>query len=202
LNMSQSLEVLYRLKNKVDKNDNQNCNEKVSYLLDEYLKKYTNIERRYNKLTISDFLKSFYFSYSINPEITKKHCKNDLLNKLQKNNHKGFQIGPLFQAVRRISETTNGKYDTELLTFLNNNSDNFIITIQNEDILKSLSGLFELHKSKFKIYADELLFKSRKSIIQKSNQRRNDKIFKDKIIPDLEKIGFDKAKVIIKELKK
>ncbi|MDI6051360.1 hypothetical protein QLS31_16160 [Flavobacterium sp. XS2P24] len=49
LNMSQSLEVLYRLKNKVDKNDKLNCNEKVSYLLNEYLKKYTNIERRYNK---------------------------------------------------------------------------------------------------------------------------------------------------------
>lgn len=202
LNMSQSLEVLYRLKNKVDKNDEQNCNEKVTYLLDEYLKKYTNIERRYNKLTISDFLKSFYFSYLINPEITEKHCKTDLLNKLQKNNHKGFQIGPLFQSVRRISETTNGKYDTELQTFLNNNSDNFILTIQNEDVLKSLSGLFELHKSKFRIYADELLFKCRKSIILKSNQRRNDRIFKDKIIPDLEKIGFDKAKVILKELKK
>lgn len=202
LNMSQSLEVLYRLKNKVDKNDKQNCNEKVSYLLDEYLKKYTNIERRYNKLTISDFLKSFYFSYSINPEITEKHCKNDLLNKLQINNHKGFQIGPLFQAIRRISEITNGKYDTELLTFLKNNNDNFIITIQNEDLLKSLSGLFELHKSKFKIYADELLFNCRKSIILKSNQRKNDKIFKEKIIPDLEKIGFDKAKVILKELKK
>lgn len=202
LNMSQSLEVLYRLKNKVDKNDKQNCNEKVSYLLDEYLKKYTIIERRYNKLTISDFLKSFYFSYSINPEITEKHCKTDLLNKLQKNNHKGFQIGPLFQAIRRISETTNGKYDTELLTFLNNNNDNFIITIQNEDVLKSLSGLFELYKSKFKIYADELLFNCRKSIILKSNQRRSDKIFKDKIIPDLEKIGFDKAKVILKELRK
>ena len=202
LNMSQSLEVLYRLKNKVDKNDKLNCNEKVSYLLDEYLKKYTNIERRYNKLTISDFLKSYYFSYSINPEITEKHCKTDLLNKLQKNNHKGFQIGPLFQNVRRISEITNGKYDKELLTFLNNNSDNFIITIQNEDVLKSLSGLFELHKSTFNIYADELLFKCRKSIILKSNQRRNDKIFKDKIIPDLEKIGFDKAKVILKELRK
>jgi hypothetical protein len=202
LNMSQSLEVLYRLKNKVDKNDKLNCNEKVSYLLDEYLKKYTNIERRYNKLTISDFLKSYYFSYSINSEITEKHCKTDLLNKLKKNNHKGFQIGPLFQNVRRISEITKGKYDKELLTFLNNNNDNFIITIQNEDVLKSLSGLFELHKSTFNIYADELLYKCRKSIILKSNQRRNDKIFKDKIIPDLEKIGFDKAKVILKELRK
>lgn len=201
LNMSQSLEVLYRLKNKVDKNGNQNCNEKVNYLLDEYLKKYTNIERRYNKLTISDLLKSFYFSYLINPEITEKHCKTDLLNKLQKNNHKGFQIGPLFQSVRRISEITNGKYDTELQAFLNNNSENFIITIQNEDVLKSLSGLFELHKSKFKIYADELLFNCRKSIILKSNQRKNDKIFKDKIIPDLEKIGFNKAKAILKQLR-
>ena len=202
LNMSQSLEVLYRLKNKVDKNDKQNCNEKVSYLLDEYLKKYTNVERRYNKLTISDFLKSFYFSYSINPEITEKYCKTDLLNKLQKNNHKGFQIGPLFQYIRHISNSTKGKYDKELLTFLNINSDNFIITIQNEDISKSLSGLFELHLSNFKIFADELLFNCRKSIILKSNQRRNDKIFKDKIIPDLEKIGFDKGKVILKELRK
>lgn len=202
LNMSQSLEVLYRLKNKVYKNEKQNCNQKVSYLLDEYLKKYTNIERRYNKLTISDFLKSYHFSYLINPEITEKYCKTDFLTKLQKSTHKGFQIGPLFQYIRRISNSTNGKYDKELLTFLNNNSDNFILTIQNEDISKSLSGLFELHLSNFKVFADELLFNCRKTIILKSNQRKNDKIFKDKIIPDLEKIGFDKGKVILKELRK
>ncbi|WP_139259899.1 hypothetical protein [Flavobacterium xinjiangense] len=202
INLCQSLEILNRLKNKVYKNHEQNCNEKASYLLNEYLKRYTKIERRYNKLTISDFLKSFYFGYSINSELIEKYCKTDLLSKLQKNNHKGFEIGPLFQVIRRISESTKGKYDKELQTFLKINNDNFVITIQNEDINKSLSGLFELHKSVFKIYADELLFNCRKSIILKANQRRNDKIFKDKIIPDLEKIGFDKAKVIIKELKK
>lgn len=202
LNSSQSLEVLCRLRNKVYKNKEQNCNEKITYLLNEYLSRYTSIERRYGKLTISDFLKSFYFGYQINPEIIEKHCKTDLLKKLQQNNHKGFEIGPLFQALRRISEITKGKYDKEFQNFLKINKESFTSTIQNENILKSLSGLFELYLSPFKIYADELLFNSRKSIILKANQRRNDKIFKDKIIPDIEKIGFDKGKVILKELRK
>lgn len=135
-------------------------------------------------------------------KVIEKHCKNDLLKKLSSNNHNNLEIASLFQFLRRISDITKNNLDKELTEFLTINTDNFIETIRNEDITKTLSGLCELALTKFDVYGDDLLYKARKIIIKKVEQRKKDDIYRVKLIPDLEKIAKDKGKIVIKELRK
>ena len=200
LNFSQALEDMYKLKNKLYKNKIQNCNEKISSVLNEYLTIYTRDNRRYSRVNISDFFKGYYFGFCINISEIENHCKADLLKKLKSNKHKNFEISSLFQFLRRISIKYNNKLDDKLAIFLELNTDNFIDAIRNEDIIKTLSGLCELELTKFDTYGDELLFKSRKIIIKKVAQRKRDEIYRVKLIPDLEKIAKYKGKIVLKEL--
>jgi hypothetical protein len=62
--------------------------------------------------------------------------------------------------------------------------------------------LCELALTSFGNFGDELLFKSRKWIIKKVEQRKLQEIYKVKLLPDLEKIAKDKGKVVLKELQK
>ncbi len=201
INFSQSLEYLNKLRKKVYKNEAINSTQKISVIFDNYLRKYKSAERRYYKLSVSDFLKGYYFGYCIDKTIIEKHCLVDLNNKLKSNKHRSFEISPLFQFIRRISEMTNNSIDKELEDFLIINTSTFIETIRNEEIIKTLSGLCELGLSPFKLYADELLFKCKGTIIKKCKQRKNDEIYKVKLIPDLEKIAINKGKIVLKELK-
>ena len=200
LNFSQALEDLYKLKNKVYKNENLNCNEKISSILNEYLSIYTRDNRRYSRVNISDFFKGYYFGFCINTSKIENHCKDDLLNKLKSNKHKDFEISSLFQFLRRISDKYNNEIDDKLAIFLELNTGNFIDAIRNEDIIKTLSGLCELALTKFDTYGDKLLFKARKIIIKKVSQRKRDEIYRVKLIPDLEKIATDKGKIVLREL--
>lgn len=200
VNFSQALEYLYKLNNKVYKNNNENCLDKVSVILDGYLSQYKLTERRYYKVSISDFIKGYYFGLCVNFTIIDKYCLNDLLAKFNSKNHKSFEISPLFQFVRRISDKTEHRLDKEIENFLNLNTSNFIGAIRNEEIVKTLSGLCELALSPFKVYADELLFKCKGVIIKKVKQRKREDIYKVKLIPDIEKIASRKGKVILKEL--
>jgi len=202
LNFSQALEDLNKLKNKVYKDETYNCNLKISAIFDNYLSKYTKDYRRYNRVSISDLFKGYYFGFCVDQKVIEKHCKNDLLKKLSSNNHNNLEIASLFQFLRRISDITKNNLDNELTDFLTLNTDNFIEAIKNEDITKILSGLCELALTKFDIYGDDLLYKARKIIIKKVEQRKKDDIYRVKLIPDLEKIAKDKGKIILKELRK
>ncbi|MDD4111193.1 MAG: SMEK domain-containing protein [Clostridia bacterium] len=202
LNFSQALEDLNKLKNKVYKNTTHNCNLKVSAILDNYLAIYTKDYRRYHRVGISDFFKGFYFGLCINQSIIEQYCKGDFLKKLSSKDHRNIEIASLFQFVRRLSETFNNRFDKELTEFLKLNTDNFIETIRHEDITKTLSGLSELALTKFDVYGDGLLFKTRNIIIKKMKQRKKEDIYRVKLIPDLEKIAKDKGRIILKELRK
>ncbi len=202
LNFSQSLEALNKLKNKVYKDETNNCNLKVNAIMNDYLRRYQKIENRYNNVNITDFFKGYYFGYCIDSSTIEKYCKYDFLKKLKSDKHKGFEIASLFQYTRRISVLTNNNYDNELGEFLELNTANFIDAIKNEEITKTLSGLCELGLCIFANYADDLLYKSKKSIIQKVKQRQREEIYKVKLLPDLEKIAKVKGKIVIKEIKK
>lgn len=202
LNFSQAVESINKLKNKVYKNEQINCNPKIAEILNDYIAKYTIDRRRYDRVSISDFFKGYYFGLCIDQSVIEKHCKKDFENKLKSSEHRNFEIASLFQFIRRISETTENKYDNQLLTFLDLNTENFIETIKNEEITKTLSGLSELALTSFDNFGDELLFKSRKWIIKKVEQRKGQEIYKVKLLPDLEKIAKDKGKAVLKELKK
>ena len=202
LNFSQALEIMHRLKNKVYKNPAFNCNPKIVTILDGYLAIYTKDYRHYNRVGISDFFKGYYFGLCIDQNIIEKHCKSDFFKKLSSSNHNNLEIASSFQFLRRISEITNNTYDDELKKFLELNTNNFIESIKNEDITRTLSGLSELALTKFDLFGDNLLFVSRKIIIKKVLQRKRDDIYKTKLLPDLEKIAKDKGKIVITELKK
>jgi len=202
LNFSQALEDLYKLRNKVYKNENKNCNQKICIILRGYLNGYTSDKRRYDRVNISDFFKGYYYGLTIDTKIIESYCENDFLKKLKSNSHKSFEISPLFQFLRRISELFKGEMDNMLLRFLENNTENIIEVIKREDITKTLSGLSELALTKFDIYGDDLLYKTRKTIIYKVGQRKKEDIYKVKLIPDLEKIAKDKGKIVLRELKK
>lgn len=202
LNFSQAIESINKLKNKVYKNEQINCNPKIADILNDYLAKYTIDKRRYGRVSISDFFKGYYFGLCIDQAVIEKHCKKDFDSKLKSSEHRNFEIASLFQFIRRISEKTDNQYDNQLLAFLDLNTENFIETIKNEEITKTLSGLCELALTSFDNFGDELLFKSRKWIIKKVEQRKRQEIYKVKLLPDLEKIAKDKGKTVLKELKK
>lgn len=202
LNFSQAIESINKLKNKVYKNEQINCNPKIADILNDYLAKYTIDKRRYDRVSISDFFKGYYFGLCIDQTVIERHCKKDFESKLKSSQHKNFEIASLFQFIRRISETTENKYDSQLLAFLELNTDNFIETIKNEEITKTLSGFCELALTSFDNFGDQLLFKSKKWIVKKVEQRKGQEIYKVKLLPDLEKIAKDKGKAVLKELKK
>ena len=202
LNFSQAIESINKLKNKVYKNEQINCNPKIADILNDYLAKYTIDKRRYDRVSISDFFKGYYFGLCINQTIIETHCKKDFESKLKSSGHRNFEIASLFQFIRRISEKTESKYDKQLLTFLDLNTENFIETIKNEEITKTLSGLCELALTSFDNFGDELLFKSRKWIIKKVEQRKRQEIYSVKLLPDIEKIAKYKGQAVLKELKK
>lgn len=202
LNFSQAIESINKLKNKVYKNEQINCNPKIADILNDYLAKYTIDKRRYDRVSISDFFKGYYFGLCIDQAVIEKHCKKDFESKLKSSEHRNFEIASLFQFIRRISETTDNQYDNQLLAFLDLNTENFIETIKNEEITKTLSGLCELALTSFDNFGDELIFKSRRWIIKKVEQRKREEIYKVKLLPDLEKIAKDKGKAVLKELKK
>jgi hypothetical protein len=202
LNFSQGLENLNKLKNKVYLNETLNCNSKISEILSSYLVKYLATEmRRYKNLSISDYIRGYYFGMLIDESIIRKHCEHDLFARLNNDKHKGFEIAKLFQFIRRVSEESKGNYDKKLDHFLKLNTDNFVNTIKNEDITKTLSGLSELRLSNFSDYSNELLIMSKKWIIKKMKQLKGDRIYKVKLVPDLQKIATGKAKSILDELK-
>lgn len=202
LNFSQAIENINKLKNKVYKDEDLNSNKKISEIFNDYLLKYTKDNRRYSRVSLSDFFKGYYFGLCIDQLTIEKNCKSDFEKKIKSNDHKNFEIASLFQFVRRLSEITSNQHDNELTTFLKINTDNFIEVIKNEEITKTLSGLCELALTNFDDFADELLFKSRKWIIKKAEQRNRQEIYKVKILPDIEKIAKDKGKVVLKELRK
>lgn len=202
LNFSQAVESINKLKNKVYKNEQTNCNPKIADILNDYLAKYTIDKRRYDRVGISDFFKGYYFGLCVDQTVIDRYCKKDFERKLKSSEHRNFEIASLFQFIRRISEETDKKYDSQLLAFLDLNTNNFIETIKNEEITKTLSGLSELALTSFDNFGDELLFKSKKWIIKKVMQRKGQEIYKTKLLPDLEKIAKDKGKAVLKELKK
>ena len=202
LNFSQAIENINKLKNKVYKDETLNSNKKIAEILNDYLLKYAKDNRRYSRVSVSDFFKGYYFGLCIDPMTIEKNCKSDFEQKLKSNNHKNFEIASLFQFVRRLSEITKNQHDNELAEFLKSNTDNFIDVIKNEEITKTLSGLYELALTNFDDFADELLFKSRKWIVKKAEQRNRQEIYRVKILPDIEKIAKDKGKVVLKELKR
>ena len=202
LNFSQAIESINKLKNKVYKDEKLNSNKKIAEILNDYLLKYTNDNRRYSRISVSDYFKGYYFGLCADQLTMEKNCKSDFEKKLKSNEHSNFEIASLFQFVRRLSEITSNQHDTELAEFLKSNTDNFIEVIKNEEITKTLSGLCELALTNFDVYADELLFKSRKWIVKKAEQRNRQEIYRVKILPDIEKIARDKGKVVLKELKR
>jgi len=201
LNFSQSLELLQKIRNKVFLDEIVNCNLKISQILDEYLESYLKTGNRFRNITVSDFFKGYYQAYCINPVVIEKHLKTTFLEKLNSDNHKGFEIGPLFQYTRRISDITNHMYDKELKNFLNINMLNFQQSIKNEEITKTLSGMIELSHAEFSDFSDELLFKSKTIIISKVIQRKKEIIYMTKLLPDIKKIAKNKGKIVLKELK-
>jgi adenylate kinase family enzyme len=201
LNFCQAIENINKLKNKVYKDRELNANSKISEIFNDYLLTYTKDHRRYKRVSVSDFFKGYYFGLCVDQFTIEKYCKNDFEGKLKSKNHKNFEIASLFQFVRRLSEIENKNNDKSLLEFLELNTNNFIETIKNEQITKTLSGLCELALTDFDDFADELLFKSRKWVIKKVKQRKHQKIYKVKLLPDLEKIAKDKGRVVLRELK-
>ncbi len=65
LNFSQAIESTNKLKNKVYKDEQINCNSAIADMLNDYLAKYTNDKRRYDRVSISDFFKGYYFGLCI-----------------------------------------------------------------------------------------------------------------------------------------
>src|SRR5690606_29847276 len=74
LNFSQALEDLYKLRNKVHKNENKNCNQKICIILQGYLNGYTSDKRRYDRVNISDFFKGYYYGLTIDTKTIESYC--------------------------------------------------------------------------------------------------------------------------------
>jgi hypothetical protein len=201
LNISQSTEVLNKTKNKTFFSDDLNSNKFCAKLLDKYLTIQRADSYQYNRLNFGDFLKAFDFSLKIDFDTAIKHFENDFLKKLKVSNNKNLTISSLFQSLRRIEELTQSKYEKEIRQFLNTYKPKFLNGIRNENLAKTTSGLVELSKCDLKDYADELLYDARNIVLSKIKQLNGDKILKAKIFPDIEKIAFGRAKIILTEIK-
>lgn len=201
LNISQSIEVLNKTKNKTFISDDLNSSEFCSKLLDKYLTIQRADSYQYNRLNFGAFLKAFDFSLKIDFDTAIKHFENDFLKKLKVSNNKNLTISSLFQSLRRIEDLTHCKYEKEIREFLKLYKPKFLYGIKNENLAKTTSGLVELSKCDLKDYADELLYDARAVVLSKIRQLNGDKILKAKIFPDIEKIAIGKAKIILTEIK-
>ncbi|PNW27027.1 hypothetical protein [Formosa algae] len=175
LNMSQSLEVLFRAKSKTYIDDSLNSNSFWYNLLDEYLIIQKDNQYKYHKLNFGDFLKAFEFCLKINTEIALKHFENDFLKKLKSKENKNFTISSLFQFLRKIEIKTKSKYNTEIQQFLDLNKSKFIEGIKNQNIEKTTSGLVELSKCEFGNYVDEFIYSARNTFSTKLKQIKGNK---------------------------
>jgi len=200
LNMSQSLEVLFRAKSKTYIDENLNSNLFWYNLLDEYLIIQKDNQLKYHRLNFGDFLKAFEFCLKINTDIALKHFENDFLNKLKSKDNKNFTISSLFQFLRKIEIKTKSKYNTEIREFLDLNKSKFIEGIKNQNIEKTTSGLVELSKCKFENYVDELIYSARNTFLTKLNQIRGNKKIEKKVHADLKIIATNKSKFLLNEL--
>lgn len=201
LNISQSVDALYTIKNKTFIDNDLNSNKFCANLLDKYLTTQRADSYQYNRLNFGDFLKAFEFSLKIDFDTAIKHFENDFLNKLKVSNNKNLTISSLFQSLRRIEDLTHSKYEKEIREFLKLYKPKFLNGIKNENLAKTTSGLVELSKCDLKNYADELLFDARVVVVSKIRRLNGGKILKAKIFPDIEKIAIGKAKILLTEIK-
>lgn len=201
LNMSQSLEVLFRAKNKTFTDKNLNSNLFFNNLLDKYLLFQKEDQYQYHRLNFGDFLKAFEFSLQISKEIAVKHFQSDFLKKLKIKNNKNLKISSLFQFIKKIQITTDYKYNEEIKDFLYLYKSNFINNIQNEDIQKTTSGLVELTKCKFNNYVDELIYDARNTFKLKLKQVKGNEKIEKKVYGDLNLIAINKSRFLLREFK-
>ncbi|MDN3203220.1 SMEK domain-containing protein [Algoriphagus sediminis] len=203
LNFSQALEDLNKLKNKLYKDESLNCNSKISTILDQYLVSHIASESSYNKLGITDYIKGFYYGWLMSPSVIKKHCETELKNRLNTESYKVFNISPLFQSIRFLSKSTDNYYESDITSFLNRNKHNIIDTIKNEDIDKTLSALSELRQiAAYSNFITDILLNSKKAVITKMRQKKKERIYQAKLLPDLRKLANEKTNSIIRELEK
>ena len=139
----------------------------------------------------------YYFAYSIDNKICEKFFKNDFVEIFKKDNTDGVRIGQFFQYLKFLSYQTD-EFDEDIRTYLYRNTSNFLNLIKLEDVKKILSGFSELKKTRYSEFADDLLKKSKNSISKKINQEKGTKIYKTKLIPDLQKILNEENKKLYK----
>ena len=140
LNISQSIDALYTIKNKTFIDNDLNSNKFCANLLDKYLTTQRADSYQYNRLNFGDFLKAFDFSLKIDFDTAIKHFENDFLNKLKVSNNKNLTISSLFQSLRRIEDLTHSKYEKEIREFLKLYKPKFLNGIKNENLGKTTSG--------------------------------------------------------------
>lgn len=194
IGLDQGLQLLSKLKQGIN---TPVINDKIKIITENYIKNYKNDKERYNKIGINNFLILYYFAYSIDNKICEKFLKDDFVEKLNIYETEGVRIGQFFQYLRFLSNATNS-YDEDIKNYLNRNISNFLDLIKLEDIKKTLSGFSELKKTRYSLFADDLLKKSKNSILKKLNQEKAREIYKTKLIPDLQKILNDENKKLYK----
>ena len=197
LNISQSLEVLFRAKNKAFIDANLNSNLFFNNLLDKYLLFQKEDQYQYNRLNFGDFLKAFEFSLKINKKIAIMHFEYDFLKKLKITNNKNLRISSLFQFIKKIQISTEYIYNEEIKVFLNLYKSNFINNIKNEDIQKTTSGLVELTKCNFHNYVDELIYDARNTFKLKLKQVKGNEKIEKKVYGDLNLIAINKSRFLL-----
>ena len=172
LNISQSIDALYTIKNKTFIDNDLNSNKFCANLLDKYLTTQRADSYQYNRLNFGDFLKAFDFSLKIDFDTAIKHFENDFLNKLKVSNNKNLTISSLFQSLRRIEDLTHSQYEKEIREFLKLYKPKFLNGIKNENLAKTTSGLVELSKCDLKDYADSFLYDTRTVISKKLKRNK------------------------------
>jgi hypothetical protein len=194
IGLDQGLQLLSKLKQEIN---TPVINDKIKIITENYIKNYKNDKERYNKIGINNFLMLYYFAYSIDNEICEKFFKNDFVEIFKKDNTDGVRIGQFFQYLKFLSYQTD-EFDEDIRTYLYRNTSNFLNLIKLEDVKKILSGFSELKKTRYSEFADDLLKKSKNSISKKINQEKGTKIYKTKLIPDLQKILNEENKKLYK----
>jgi hypothetical protein len=194
IGLDQGLQLLSKLKQGIN---TPVINDKIKIITENYIKNYKNDKERYNKIGINNFLMLYYFAYSIDNKICEKFFKNDFVEIFKKDNTDGVRIGQFFQYLKFLSYQTD-EFDEDIRTYLYRNTSNFLNLIKLEDVKKILSGFSELKKTRYSEFADDLLKKSKNSISKKINQEKGTKIYKTKLIPDLQKILNEENKKLYK----
>ena len=201
LNISQSTEVLNKIKSRTFVNDNLNSNIYCGKLLDKYLTTQRSDQYQYNRLNFGDFIKAFSFSLKIDKKTALKHFEKDFLSKLKLTNNKNLIISSLFQFLRRIEEMTESKYNKEISAFLKLNRTKFIDNIKNENLEKTTSGLMELSKCDFENYVDNFLYDTRNIVSKKLREIKGNKQIEKKVYADIKILATGKSKILLNEIK-